>query len=160
MPLILEQLDEPFKITLLEIPLLEISHEKNNIYYSIKNNTSTSIVKSSDVYTMLYAKALLADKTSSILKNNIISKELILFPNPVKINNEIHLEFTLSNSNNISISIYNIQGSLLKSIVEDKTLDAGKHLLSFSTHNLKSGTYVCKMIINNEVVSSKVFIVE
>ncbi|MEN8224806.1 MAG: T9SS type A sorting domain-containing protein [Bacteroidota bacterium] len=64
--------------------------------------------------------------------------ELKLSPNPIR--NSATLEFELSESATVQISVYNQQGLMVLDVVRQK-FDAGKNKITFSPSELQTGTY-------------------
>jgi hypothetical protein len=64
------------------------------------------------------------------------------FPNPF--NPSTTIEFSIPQTSNVTIDVYNIVGELVASLV-NRTLDAGYHKVNFDASNLPSGTYVYQL---------------
>jgi hypothetical protein len=64
------------------------------------------------------------------------------FPNPF--NPSTTIEFSIPQTSNVTIEIYNIVGERVASLV-NKTLDVGYHRVNFNASNLPSGTYVYRL---------------
>lgn len=72
--------------------------------------------------------------------NNIFS--LSNYPNPVSTSSAI--SFTLSESQNVSIKLYDVNGKLI-STVADKIFVAGENQIEFDTEKIDAGIYFLKM---------------
>jgi len=77
--------------------------------------------------------------------------ELSIFPNPVTENS--HIEFTLSNSENCIVTLYDAQGKVVYELMNEKLL-AGKHKLLLAGYALSSGKYICEL--KTETASSNI----
>jgi len=64
------------------------------------------------------------------------------YPNPF--NPETAINFSLKNSQNVNISVHNVKGELVQTLVNGN-MTAGNHLIKFNAVNLPSGIYFCKM---------------
>lgn len=64
------------------------------------------------------------------------------YPNPF--NPETSINFSLKNSQNVNISVHNVKGELVQTLVNGN-MTAGNHLVKFNAVNLPSGIYFCKM---------------
>jgi len=64
------------------------------------------------------------------------------FPNPF--NPSTTIEFSIPQTSNVTIEIYNVIGERVASLV-NKTLAAGYHRTDFNASNLPSGTYVYRL---------------
>lgn len=91
--------------------------------------------------------AVLARFTNTVLgtldfsaSENILS----IYPNPIEIS--ATFEFTLNNSENITVELYDIQGKLVQTIAKNKSYAAGNHNLPIELQsNLNSGNYLLKL---------------
>ncbi len=78
-----------------------------------------------------------------------------LYPNP-SIDWMIY-DFTLEETQMISISIYDTQGKLVKTLYNDQA-SSGENRLSFNTYYLEQGLYIIQISSQNEVLSTKKFV--
>jgi subtilisin family serine protease len=69
------------------------------------------------------------------------------YPNPF--NPSTTIEFSIPQTSNVSIEIYNVIGELVANLV-NQSLDAGYHSFSFNANNLPSGTYVYQLKANGQ----------
>ncbi len=74
------------------------------------------------------------------------------YPNPF--NNETKIKFSLNESSEVELSIFNIKGELVESLVQGK-YGKGIHSVNFRAEGLTSGIYYYNLNINNEVVATK-----
>ncbi|MEQ9467259.1 MAG: T9SS type A sorting domain-containing protein [Ekhidna sp.] len=93
---------------------------------------------------------------SSALGNEITIEKI--FPNPFS--NETLIRFSLKESQLINVSIYNIQGKLVRELSND-VLKHGEHTLIWKGENdlggrCTSGIYMCKLSTENGVHTSKI----
>ncbi|MEI7801714.1 MAG: T9SS type A sorting domain-containing protein [Bacteroidota bacterium] len=77
-----------------------------------------------------------------------------VFPNPVA--ETFSLDFTITENCNLTISIFNVEGKLVKQLYEGKAMQ-GENSFSFNESNLTSGTYFLqikneKTILRNEKI--------
>ena len=66
-------------------------------------------------------------------------------------------DFTLEETQMISISIYDSQGKLVKTLYNDQA-SSGENRLSFNTYYLEQGLYIIQISSQNEVLSTKKFV--
>jgi len=64
------------------------------------------------------------------------------YPNPF--NPSTTIEFSIPQTSNVSIEVYNVIGELVASLV-NQSLGAGYHRFDFDASNLPSGTYVYQL---------------
>ncbi len=74
--------------------------------------------------------------------NNISLDDIAVYPNPFQ--STATLEFNLSQSKNVSITVYDVVGRKVKSIPA-KNLQLGKNRIVMDFSELKSGIYFCKI---------------
>ena len=78
------------------------------------------------------------------------------YPNPS--DTETTIEFDIPTSARLNISIYNILGAQIATLVNDKTYTAGKHTINWNTKKLNSGLYFCKLTIEDKTQTMKLLI--
>ncbi len=79
-------------------------------------------------------------------------KNISIFPNPLK--NFGELFFNLNNMNYVCISIYDVQGKLVKNIISS-VLNKGDHQVPFNLPNLSSGIYFLCIETKGEPITRK-----
>jgi hypothetical protein len=80
-----------------------------------------------------------------------------LYPNPV-VHNRLTLEINLPQAQKIGLFLYDMQGKFMEKIFESE-MPGGEHHISFSTGDLKSGTYFIKIETeNNTLITKKVIV--
>ncbi len=77
------------------------------------------------------------------------------FPNPF--NNSTHLVYTLPSSGHVLLSIYNIQGQRIATLV-DKNQDAGQYTIEFRGERLSSGLYFARIQSHGQVKVQKLLL--
>ena len=91
---------------------------------------------------------------------NIIPDTYILesaYPNPF--NPTTTLNFSLPIETKVSLSIYNIQGREIISLIQSK-LDAGYHFVVWNADNHSSGIYFVQMIAGDYIHTQKIMLVK
>ncbi len=73
------------------------------------------------------------------------------YPNPAASNTTI--TFALENTSFVNILIYNITGSLQKTLFDNIKLEKGRHSITFDTENMHPGLYFIKLNIQNNIYS-------
>lgn len=79
------------------------------------------------------------------------------YPNPF--NPKTNIAFDLPKSSHVKIEVYNIQGELIKTLL-NKYLTAGSHVIRFNASNLASGIYFYKIKAGNFIKVKKMIIVK
>ena len=77
------------------------------------------------------------------------------FPNPV--DQTAQIKFNLSNSENVSINLFDISGRLVKTLA-DANMPAGANSVSFDKAEMNKGVYFLKVETSNGSFSHKVMI--
>ena len=77
-----------------------------------------------------------------------------IFPNPVK--DVLHINYTLQEDSEISISIYDLSGRLIETIINE-TKTAGTYKALWNTH-AHSGLFIYKIVSNNLIQSGKIIV--
>jgi hypothetical protein len=85
------------------------------------------------------------------------------FPNPF--NPETKISFSLDAPKKISLEIYNIKGQLVKSLLDQSSLQKGKHYILWEGKDRygreqKSGIYVIRLRADNEVMIGKMLMLK
>lgn len=80
-----------------------------------------------------------------IASTKVDASKIIVFPNPAK--DFASILFNLNKRSDVTINIYNLNGSLVKSM-QLSNQDSGNHTISFTTNDLAKGTYFAKMEAN------------
>ncbi len=79
------------------------------------------------------------------------------YPNPF--NPRTTIPFTVDKPGHVQINVYNIQGQLVKRIV-NKKMEPGKYLMSFDGYNLASGIYIYELRTNNISLKKKMTLIK
>jgi uncharacterized protein (TIGR02145 family) len=69
------------------------------------------------------------------------------YPNPF--NPSTQIRFALPESQQVSISVYDVNGKLISKLVSNQTYSAGRHQIIFDGSNLASGIYIYSLRLNN-----------
>jgi hypothetical protein len=72
------------------------------------------------------------------------------YPNPF--NPTTQIRFTISESQQVSLKIYNLAGQLVATLI-DGSISAGTHQTTFSADHLASGIYFYRLITENEIIT-------
>jgi aminopeptidase N len=80
------------------------------------------------------------------------------FPNPF--NSAISIPFEISTRSRVEVAVYNLNGQLIKQII-DAVFNAGKHTIAFTADaNLSSGMYFVKLESGKSILSQKIVILK
>jgi len=79
------------------------------------------------------------------------------YPNPF--NPETVIHFALANDANINLTVYNVKGEVVKTLV-NSSMKAGQHRVTFNALNLNSGVYIYKLITPERSLTKKMIMVK
>lgn len=85
--------------------------------------------------------------------NSSLTKQIIISPNPSK--DITTISYHLTTASTTSIVIYNQQGQLISTIVDEKK-QAGDYEIKFDSSEFPSGIYFCVLKANNEIQTAKI----
>lgn len=105
---------------------------------------------------------LTVDLISGIVENES-SAQVKVLPNPFSGNTT--LQFTLKEDSPVSVMIYNAQGEMIKSLIENQRLKAGTHKLSWdATSNngsrVTNGVFYYRIIIEETIGTGKLILLD
>ena len=80
-----------------------------------------------------------------------------VFPNPF--NSATSISYNLANPGNVVLSVYNLQGVLVSSLVNSFQA-AGDHIVEFSANGLPSGLYYIKLQVADRIEIGKMMIIK
>ncbi|MEJ5305535.1 MAG: M20/M25/M40 family metallo-hydrolase [Ignavibacteria bacterium] len=105
---------------------------------------------------------ILLDENVSIIKLKRISlpQQLILYQNyPNPFNPTTQIKFYLPTDGLVEVNIYNLQGQLIQSLINEK-LDGGFHSLQFDGSKLSSGLYFYELKFGQQRLIQKMLLVK
>jgi hypothetical protein len=111
--------------------------------------------KSGSVTTRVDAIQLLGENSLSI-EDIVVEKSFNLFPNPA--DKEFYVNFTLSSSSTVSITLMNSRGQIVSQRINRRELNPGTHSLEVPADNLNSGIYFIRIKTGGMVFTKKVLI--
>lgn len=115
---------------------------------------SSSMLKSGRVTN---EKTNLSEQSGTIEKaetNNFVK----IYPNPTK--NKLIVEYTISNSEKVSLSVHDLSGKIVKNILTQKAQQNGTYQEYINISNLSVGTYVYTLLIGSEKHQGKILKIE
>ncbi|MBK8473757.1 MAG: T9SS type A sorting domain-containing protein [Sphingobacteriales bacterium] len=79
--------------------------------------------------------------------------QISIHPNPFK--QETQISFQLSQASTVNLLVYDIQGKLVRSIYEHKSLEQGNHTYTLAEPTLNSGLYIVMLQTEQGIKSEK-----
>lgn len=80
------------------------------------------------------------------------------YPNPF--NPSTNIKFTLVQSGNVSLKIYNIMGQLVKTIIDNEYKNQGNYVLNVNMNNFASGIYFYSLKQGNQLKTKKMVLMK
>ena len=90
--------------------------------------------------------------------SNDFDIQLNIAPNPTQSNTTI--EYALGNSTKLNIQIFDINGQLMTTLLQNQLTDAGIYRLDYNTQQLNSGVYYVFISTETSVVSERLVIIK
>ncbi len=127
-------------------PILVLIESTHN-YESGRTHTSTQAAYNPIVFT--------SDSNPLDMETVVQDLSLKAYPNPY--HNEVNLRFDLRNESKVNLSVYDLNGRLVKVLV-DGTEAAGERMYKFSAKEmgLSAGAYIVKLNVNGEKASQRI----
>jgi hypothetical protein len=95
--------------------------------------------------------------TVSVKENQLAGSELRNYPNPVK--SSTTFSYQLPGNGLVTLKVYDALGNEKAVLVNEKQT-AGTHTINFDAKDLSSGVYSCKLIFNDQVITSKMMVIK
>ncbi|HRJ99082.1 MAG TPA: YCF48-related protein [Ignavibacteria bacterium] len=94
-------------------------------------------------------------------QNNSISKDFKLYQNyPNPFNPLTTIDFTIPESNSISLNIFNLNGKFIKSIFKNEYYKKGKYSINFNADALPSGVYIYSIKYKKYTYSKRMILIK
>ncbi len=116
-----------------------------DIDFVVTDNNSISKIKTLSFTTTV---------NGSVSVNNIKSEFVNCYPNPFE--NEVNISFKTGNTGKVNLSIYDITGRLVETLLNGKKENGVYNVVW--TPKVSSGTYFYKLIVDNKVFSGKLIV--
>jgi hypothetical protein len=94
---------------------------------------------------------------TSLKENQLAGSELKNYPNPVK--SATTFSYQLPGNGMVTLKVYDALGNEKAVLVNEKQT-AGAHTVNFDAKDLASGVYSCKLIFDDQVITSKMMVVK
>jgi hypothetical protein len=75
------------------------------------------------------------------------------YPNPF--NPSAMIPFTLENTGNVTLTVFDVKGARVATLVQNEVMDAGLHNVMFDASDLASGVYVYQLQVDNTIRAAK-----
>lgn len=140
----------------LDDPQSEINSVISEGYQRLKNNKGVMLANgeegnSPNVY---YVGGF--DQATDVPNIENEFKPLIVYPNPTS--NIANVKFDLKSPSDVSLSMYDFTGKKVKDIVSKEFRISGEHNIEINVSYLKTGTYVIRLVTENNTQSTKLIV--
>jgi uncharacterized protein with LGFP repeats len=89
-----------------------------------------------------------------------VPSDIILFPNfPNPFNPETTFSFNIGSLQQTSLRIYDIQGRLIETLVQDK-INPGFHTMTWNASEVATGVYFVKLISGDKIKTRKIMVLK
>lgn len=106
-----------------------------------------------------YTYPVIVSNETQILSSKPNSFQLLQnYPNPF--NPSTVIQFTLPVSEAVSLSVYSIDGRLVKSLLSNKQLISGTHEIQFDGSGLASGIYLYRLETSSQIATQKMTLIK
>lgn len=125
----------------------------------LKNYTAEGVYIAPDGVnnTKKFIKKILFEEENSEDVNKYDGAEYLnIYPNPIVDQSTIFLK--LDGNDLVSIFIYDMKGAKIKTIVNNKEFNSGRHSIEIDSHSLSAGNYLCKVQIGNNAGFRKIIV--
>ena len=96
---------------------------------------------------ILKLKSAVLPEKESFINQAFDDIHLTVYPNPFQ--NTLNVRFSLTATQTVSINLYDMNGKLVKSLFDLKSLEAGEHKMAFN-EELPQGIYLLDFCFNKE----------
>ena len=155
---------ENIDINQIQIPDGWISKSHNNslIAYTIDGNLLNGRIIINFNQSIEIIELIVADANSEAIMTsiNMLPNKISFkgnFPNPF--NPETSIIYTLSKDTQVNLSIYNLSGQLVQTLVNEQQ-HAGEFIISWSAQNLPSGIYIAQLMVDAEPFTQKMMLMK
>jgi hypothetical protein len=111
------------------------------------------------IYPVIFLAKLSSDVTGLIDTDNVLLEEFFLYQNyPNPFNPTTNIEFSLPNTDFVTLKIYNVLGEEVATLVSER-LTAGKYKYKWDVGGLASGMYFYKLEAGNFMQTKKMLLI-
>ena len=93
----------------------------------------------------------IVEQPTSIIE---VQNMIMVAPNPIK--DKAVISFSIIVDANITLQIFDIYGRLISTEIPQQAFQKGMHQVIINANKYESGIYLCKLFVNNEVLTQKV----
>ena len=135
---------------LVDIPGLDTNHT----YHKVISPGALSYINLD--FTVDSAKINPINLSVGVKELSLVENNIQVFPNPA--NSFVNINFTLTQSSNIKIELFDVIGKSVKTIVNSTNQPANSYQTTAPLENLSAGIYFIKIRINNKEQVVKLFV--
>jgi hypothetical protein len=133
---------------------IKVSNGNKSLIYNVEGELSTKEF----IFKNKPTNLLVVDLNGELLNiSSAPNYSLKIYPNPF--NPTTSINFAISKSENVSISVYNLQGKEVASLINGK-YNIGYHSVVWNADKYISGVYFVKIVVGEYISSQKVILVK
>jgi hypothetical protein len=122
-------------------------------------NDNEVIVAGDQNYKFIYLAKIIDTTKVDVLDKQKKVSDFLLFPNPISIDHNINISYSINTASKIKLDLFNSQGIKISEIFNGYK-EQGEHTIQFNPpQTLPSGAYWIKMLINGESQITKPLII-
>lgn len=147
---------EYINVVLTDDELLVLIDKNTGISYDLSGGNSAEITPEKDTTELLFivgTEQYLKDEHAGYLPDEITINQN--YPNPF--NPTTILSFSIPERSLVDVSIYNLLGQRVATLVNRTTLSAGAHKLRFDGSGYASGLYIVRYTVGSEFFNQKYY---
>jgi hypothetical protein len=80
------------------------------------------------------------------------------YPNPF--NPTTNISFNLPNAADVNLSVYNLLGQRVATLIDGRTMNSGSHTVAFDARNLASGVYIYRLEAGNYISNKRMTLIK
>ena len=117
--------------------------QTSNVFDNLANGTYTVTVTNSAVCSS--TKSATINCSGSVQQNNKQDANLLMIVQPNPFRTETQINFTLPKASLVTLCIYDLQGRLVATLLNNSVEEKGLHQIQFDATNLSNGIYFCQL---------------
>lgn len=118
---------------------------------------SSLLVTIADCQNPMYSRATLPTPKEQVLTSNLREENnLTVYPNPAI--TDVQINYILPRTDNISLSIQNLKGQTISSLMDDQLVERGTYQEDYQIDNLPAGIYLVLLETRQEKITKKLVV--
>jgi hypothetical protein len=124
----------------------------------ISNNNSGGSQNPNSNSSYINTTQMTNEQKAAPTKNKTESTTINIYPNPAT--NEINIDFETNKKQNVSVNLFTINSTLVKSLVNNNSFEKGLNTIKINTTDVSNGVYYIQMSLTDETITKKIIILK